>query len=336
MLHVTNGDGAGDLIRQTGLPGVVVPWRDVLHEGPVPADLADDELREVRARFIAERGWAAFDDVISDFRRRDEAIERVGEHAEVVLWFEHDLYDQLQLIEILDRFAGRDLGAAALSLICIAEFPGVVPFRGLGQLNPDQMRSLFPTRRPVTADQLRLARVAWAAFRSPDPSAVERLVATETAALPFPRAALLRHLEQFPSVRDGLSRTERQILGAVDEGHSTPGAIFSAVLASEERAFMGDLTFWGYLGGLAVGSHRLLAPVGGGELTLPAVSEDPTPFARRAVELTEQGRTVLAGNADWIALNGVDRWLGGVHLHGREAAWRWDDRTTPGRLARAS
>jgi hypothetical protein len=28
----------------------------------------------------------------------------------MVLLFEHDVYDQLQLIQILDRFPGRDLG----------------------------------------------------------------------------------------------------------------------------------------------------------------------------------------------------------------------------------
>ena len=53
MLHLTNGDHAADVIRALGLPGEVVPWRDVLHEGPVPAGLAMPELSAVRARFVA-------------------------------------------------------------------------------------------------------------------------------------------------------------------------------------------------------------------------------------------------------------------------------------------
>jgi len=36
---------------------------------------------------------------------------------------------------------------------------------------------------------------------------------------------------------------------------------------------------------------------------------------------------VLAGRADQIALNGIDRWIGGVHLTGRDGGWRWDDGT---------
>ena len=37
LLHVTNGESAGNTLRQTALGGAVLPWQDVLHEGPVPA-----------------------------------------------------------------------------------------------------------------------------------------------------------------------------------------------------------------------------------------------------------------------------------------------------------
>jgi hypothetical protein len=28
-----------------------------------------------------------------------------------------------------------------------------------------------------------------------------------------------------------------------------------------------------------------------------------------------------------VNLNGIDRWIGGVHLRGRETSWRWADGT---------
>ena len=39
MLHVTNGDSTAQIIDARGLAGTVLPWRDVLHEGPIPAEL---------------------------------------------------------------------------------------------------------------------------------------------------------------------------------------------------------------------------------------------------------------------------------------------------------
>jgi hypothetical protein len=45
---------------------------------------------------------------------------------------------------------------------------------------------------------------------------------------------------------------------------------------------------------------------------------------RITLELSGDGWAVLVGEADQIELNGIDRWLGGVHLTGHEVAWRWD------------
>ena len=53
----------------------------------------------------------------------------------------------------------------------------------------------------------------------------------------------------------------------------------------------------------------------------------------QAPSLTREGREVLDGRADRIAMCGIDRWFGGVHLQGHAVPWRWDgDRQ---RIARA-
>jgi len=98
MLFVTNGDMAAVRIRRLGVAEEILSWGDVLHEGPVPSQLSSEELRALRSRFIAEQGWGDFDEVMGDFVSRDSTLDGFHDHEEVVLWFEHDLYDQLQLI----------------------------------------------------------------------------------------------------------------------------------------------------------------------------------------------------------------------------------------------
>lgn len=147
------------------LPGRIIAWKDVLLEGPVLAERSLEELREIRARYIARRGWAAYIDVLTDLTQRDAALADFRSHPEVVLWFEHDLYDQLQLIQLLDWFAGQ--GETKLSLICIGAFPGVEPFHGLGQLKPDQLSTLYPTRQRVIIAELELGQRAWQASAFP-------------------------------------------------------------------------------------------------------------------------------------------------------------------------
>ena len=131
--------------------------------------------------------------------------------------------------------------------------PGVLRFCGLGQLTPDQIGSLLDARHPVGPAEVELARTAWRAFTSPDPPRSSRSWPAICRRYRSSPGALVRHLEQFPSVRNGLNRTENQALSAVAAGHATPAEIFAAVADMEERPFMGDSTFWSYLKGLAGG-----------------------------------------------------------------------------------
>ena len=54
-LHLTNGDATVPGLRGTGLADTILPWRDVLHEGPVP-DVPDEVLRRIRTAFLAGEG----------------------------------------------------------------------------------------------------------------------------------------------------------------------------------------------------------------------------------------------------------------------------------------
>ena len=314
VLHILNGDAAADQLRRSGVPGTITITADVLHEGPAPAGVPPERWRKIRARYLAESGFDDYDRCLASLTEWDRMIESAEEHEEVVLWFEHDLFDQLLLIRTLDWYAGRNLGRTALSLICIGEFPGVTPFHGLGQLSPEQMASLVSKRRRVNEGQKLLARDAWRAFCAPDPRGIEELLRRDTSPLPFLAGALRRHLEEFPAVRNGLSRTEQQALLGVAAGHGNFEKLFRSTQRMEERVFMGDSSFLRNLRGLAAGSRPLLR-----------LEPSPSGSLRSlGISLTTTAWDVLEGRDDWIGIQGIDRWLGGVHLQGREAQWRWD------------
>jgi hypothetical protein len=304
VLHVTNGDSAAREIAAAG-PGEVIPWRDVLHEGPVPA-VNPAELRGVRARFLAEMGWADGAEAAATFAARDEALERGAREAEeIALWFERDLYDQLQLIQVLDR----------LALLRPAGRVTIVLEETFGGLGPDDMRALAAHRRPVTAEAVAMARRAWKAFCDSDPSGLQPVADVANAAIPGLGTALYRHLEQYPWTDDGLSRGERHALQAIAGGQRRPFDAFGVAQRREERPFMGDTQFYAILQSLAKEPAPLVT------LSDPRW---PDGFFGGQATLTDHGGRVLARQADAVQLRGIDRWLGGVRLAGREAAWRWN------------
>src|SRR5262249_30282247 len=110
FLHVANGSCTTRLIEAPGIPGARSIWAEPLPAGPVPAELSDDELLDVRLRYLAGPGvlngdaWAGPDptlDPANDPREWRAAILRHDSYDELLLWFEHDLFDQLNLIQLL-------------------------------------------------------------------------------------------------------------------------------------------------------------------------------------------------------------------------------------------
>lgn len=324
VLHITNGDCTASLMIQASIRGPILPWRDCLHEGPVPAGLSLRDLSAERARFLAECGYKTPAEIRREFAERDRTLEEFRDHGSVVLWFEHDLYDQLQILQLLDWFSDQPLDGTELGLICIGAYPGVEPFHGLGMLSPDQLGGLLGCQIPVSDRQLIRGHAGWAAFRSPDPRRIPAFLEEDTSPLPFLAPALRRHLEEFPSTADGLSRTERQALAAVEGGATTPGEVFRAAQDMEEHRFMGDWSFWRVLDGLLVGPRPLLATGSGQSFRYPPEAEVDDGFRRQSLALTPDGERVLEGRADRLAWQPVDRWLGGVHLAPGLPEWRWD------------
>lgn len=307
MLHITNGESVTNTFRQVRFPGIYLAWNDVLHDGPVPQTETLSELSDIRARALAGFGAGDPEKLRAGFAARDHTLENFRQHQDVVLWFEHDLYDQLQLLQLLDWFRQQDLGAVNLHLIQINSYPGVRPFYGLGQLSGTQLARLFPTRKRVTHEQKSIAGEAWQAFRSADPGALLAISAQEFPEMPFLAAALVRFLEEYPSTTDGLSRTERQVLQAATSGKRKKQEIYMESRKQEDVPW-GDASVYLRMDWLAAGPN-------------PALVESP----KNEFSVTDAGRQLLEGKGDWIRMQGhIDRWLGGVHLTGEQAQWRWN------------
>src|SRR5688572_12735981 len=156
LLHVANGACTTMTIETAGIPGVTSLWADPLYDGPVPGGLDDDALTAVRMEHHAPNVAAADSD--NDMRRWRQVIAEHAAYDELVLWYEHDLFDQLILMQLLPFVRAHVPASKPVSLICIGSFPGRANFKGLGELHPGELASLFPTRQPVTPAQYDLDR----------------------------------------------------------------------------------------------------------------------------------------------------------------------------------
>jgi hypothetical protein len=234
VLHVTNGDAVvPDIAAASGEePGRILPWRDVLHDGPVPAGLGPAELARVRAAHLAARGWGEEGTILAELLERDARLRQPAAHDEIVLWFENDLFDHLQLAQVSDRLGGR---------------PGPVTLVRMPHDRRDGLGAEFRSRMPYRADP-----APFAALRSDDPREWRR----------FP--AIARLAEELPERRTGLGRLEREIVDALLADPLEPDELFAEVARREQPPWVADDVLWAVADGLEPLVHR---NGGGYELT---------------------------------------------------------------------
>ncbi|MDJ0782417.1 MAG: DUF1835 domain-containing protein [Desulfosarcinaceae bacterium] len=363
QLHITNGDAVGDMLgRMYGDRDEILCWRDVLHDGPLTLAPLETHRRR-RARFLADTllelgdtalGAEPYARILGDLVARDERLMHLSEFTAVTLWFEHDLYDQLQIAEILHRLAVTDQPIRNLSLICIDHHPDVPHFHGLGNLNPTQLAALHPQRQILGAEHLAAGRRVWEALCADDPRNLQKALGPTTDRLPFMSAAVQRFCAEYPHRQDGLTQTQRLLLQAIGApltdlpllrhhlrqqersgrlpagtsaearyrevltGPLRLGRIFLSLQTLETAPFLGDLWVQKELALLATAATPYLS----------AQPDPKTPKDRSttAYALTPAGQAALDGRLHWADVNQTDCWRGGVHLSAAQM-WYWDPQT---------
>lgn len=307
-LHIRCGSDIRATLKEAGFVGRFHVFADPFCQGPV-RDLP-------RAAFIAER--RAFLEQAYGERLAGDPLDdpyaifdRLTAFDDIVLWFEHDSYDQLILAFLLAEF-GRRAALPPVNLVCVDAVPATQRFIGLGELGPEVLRWLWQDRRELGTQVFDFGERVWRALTAPDPRGLLAIAAAGTPPIPPMARALRRHLMELPSTANGLGLVEQITLQLIaDTGPSEVRALFVPYQAREPLPFLGDTMF----------VHNLLRLA---EADDPAVAlTTDSSVWRRSASLTETGRRVLAGERDWLGCGPARRWVGGVEV-GARPGWRYD------------
>ncbi|WP_379162089.1 DUF1835 domain-containing protein [Paenibacillus sp. sgz5001063] len=329
MLHIVNGDAVGNMLKQGIVQGEVLVWREIYSSGPIFEDLTGTEERVKRSLVLESTLGVPANTYIAACEEQESKLRDYTRYDEVVLWFEHDLFDQSMLAFLLHAFKRNSPGRTKLSLLCIGEYPGIEPFHGLGQLTPAQLGTLSGTWRTIGKREIELGSELWQAYASSDPTHLADLLEMKkseltASGLPFAYEAFMAHLSRLPSVENGLGIVEQTTLEAIEAGAHTPLELFRQVTDILHVLGMGDLEYFKYLSTMTAGDHPLLHIDGAqGFVELRQIPE----FLSRHVTLTEDGKQIRNGAADRVLVQGIDEWYGGLHMRGHEVSWRWDRST---------
>jgi uncharacterized protein (UPF0332 family) len=242
--------------------------------------------------------------------------ELMAQHDQTEIWVNPDANSQLALIFMLD-YLGDDTAG-----IRFYQSP-----TELGEHPPEHLLISSPPIRTLTAADAAIASRVWSAYCAPTPEAVPPLLQADLSAFPFLHRALLALLEELPDTRDGLGATQRWMLRMVaQERVETTRDLFRHPLFERRPPTYPYWEFGAILSDLCLAEQPALSGLpDDGPFTLD-MHEDRDRHRRyfeSRLTLTDFGRDLLAGKADFARETRIDRYWGGTRLT-NESLWRWD------------
>ena len=249
ILHILNGDDTLKGFEETGLDGDTMIWRGILSEGPVEEDIASGSFWRNRAEWIGQ----TLNDTPENYQKRMlDHLALLGEtFDEIDLWFEFDLHCQVNLLGVMTYLKSKaDLSAPSIYLICPADYPGKENFRGMGELNGEELEYLYDNIRvQLSGIDFIIAEEAWKIYVSKDLQKLKDYVTTNTfwGNLHQLKPALEAEVLRLEKNELGLNYVEQKLLSIYNSGSKTEPEIYKAFWTTEKIFGMGDMEINIYL-----------------------------------------------------------------------------------------
>ncbi|SHL27801.1 DUF1835 domain-containing protein [Roseibium suaedae] len=313
-LHIRCGNDIEQALKLAGFTGDFLQYADPICQGPL---VDSPHALQQRAEFIAsEYPGEAVEPTLAKLQAAEDRLNAARSYGRIVLWFEHDPYDQILLVKLLNQFRKAGLTGKRIELVSLERFPGISKFIGIGQLSPTALRLMFSRRQTVPESAFALAEKTWSALTGDDPGKLVETAQSPSPALPFLRRALSRYLSEMPGTANGLSFTEQAILTCLREGPLPWGKVFARFMQTiDPLPFHGDLMF--------LGTMVRLRDAGRPAVSCPETSFHGGTWGQAVFSLTPVGHALLAGEIDWKDCAPRLRQQGGISFFD-DADWRFD------------
>jgi len=242
ILHILNGDSTRHGFEETGLEGDILVWREMFSQGPLSEDVSSVGFWKTREKWIC----GTFKEKPGDYVKTVvEPLEKLNEpYEEVNLWFEFDLHCQANLLGVMQLLSkNTDLSPPAIYLICPGDFPGKANFRGMGELDGEELEFLYDNIRVRLSEaDFEIANEAWELYVRNDADQLEQWLNETTfwGSLHLLKAAMQAHVKRLRVNDHGLNYVEQKLLDIYQNGAETKHTLYHQFWNTEKIYGFGD------------------------------------------------------------------------------------------------
>lgn len=245
QLHIVNGDSTKWQLEQSSIQGSIIVWREMLSEGPVSEPVFSDAFWQDRYSFFEDELGVSklefFDKTIKELLKAED-LEGIDE---LTLWFEYDLFCQVNLMALcvfLDEHFKKEVN---YSLVCVGWDTHENMWKALGDYSPKDFSELYKKRINLSRASLEYAHECWKVYAQKDSNAIEGFNFRKNKRFQYFDVAMQQELKRFPNEK-GLNEIDLQILNLLQQGNLSFNEVVKALLIWQKKETVygfGDLQY---------------------------------------------------------------------------------------------
>ena len=253
ILHITNGDMTTNYLKKLKFSGDFITWREMLCEGKTTTDVGSETFWKNRYDFFKTSYKISKQKFIDYTVKEYRSLCNHKNQKEIVLWFEHDLFCQINMLAVIS-WLKRYRKGYHISLVCSGKVKGSKKMFALPELNQEQIQNHFKNRIALKQDDIEYADYIWQLYCSDSPLRLETVYKfNPMSPFKYLASAIEAHLKRFPSIENGLNNVENTILKTAQNQKSTSKKqLVSKLLKNQEIYGFGSLQYEKSIGDLNV------------------------------------------------------------------------------------
>ncbi|MGY0408794.1 MAG: DUF1835 domain-containing protein [Polaribacter sp.] len=211
-LHITSGDTTTNYLKKRNISGDFITWREMLCEGKTSSNVGSETFWKTRFEFLKSSYQVSKHKFINYTLKEYRRMCNKRENNEIVLWFDYDLFCQINMIAIISWLKQHRKGYQ-ICLVSSKKIKNGNKIISISELSKAQLQQQYNSKITLTQDDIEYADYIWQLYCSNSPLRLETLLKNNPSS-PFTylTAALQTHLQRFPSIENGLNNVENLVL----------------------------------------------------------------------------------------------------------------------------
>ncbi len=244
-LHILNGDATKVIFEKSRLKGDLLIWREMLCEGALDKEVGTDAFWKKRYTFFEDEVGVSKLDYFDKSLKEILKIENIGNYEAVVLWFEYDLFCQINLLGAMAFLLKYYQKHIKFYLVCTGREKGNQDWKSLSDYSPEQYNFLYENRIKLSRNDLLFAKEAWDVYVTNNPTDLVAFPFDKNKKLAYLQLAIRQHLHRFPK-ENGCNQQEEKLLEIIGENQFNHHEIIREILRWQNKETVygfGDLQY---------------------------------------------------------------------------------------------